>query len=149
MIAANMMDMDVQAIDMQAIGEGGDLSGVLGIFEKAAEDVLPVLQGGGRLVGVLWREDIEAFLKGSAERGEGQVGPAMAAALVRADYAAAGPMASADEIREKLASASGGGGKAGASAAFVYIVDGHGRLLGRVGQAEIELREKAYEEALS
>jgi CBS domain-containing protein len=144
MIAVNVMDLDVEVIREE---EG--LSRVFEIFEKSPEAVLPVLHGDGRLVGVLWRDDLEAFLKGSAKRGARQGGPAMVAELVREDYIVAGPMATVDEIRKKLASASGEGrGEIAASVAFVYIVDGHGRLLGRVGSTELELREKAYEEAL-
>lgn len=144
MIAVNAMDLDVEVIREE---EG--LSRVSDIFEKNGEAVLPVLHGDGRLVGVLWRDDLEAFLKDSAKSGAGQGGPAMVAELVRGDYIVAGPMATVDEIRKKLASASGEGrGEVVASGAFVYIVDGHGRLLGRVGSADLERREKAYEEAL-
>jgi len=130
LLAINIMEADIVVIR-----EGCTLSRAMDLFGESASEALPVLDGEGRLMGVVSREDLESAISaGSGEEAAGRRAVSLVG-LARGGFVSAGPGATADELREML----------GAGASAVYIVDGGGRLLGRVQGQDLLRREREYQ----
>ncbi len=128
MIAANIMD-----IEGAVLASGDSLARACEVFSGTDAKYLPVLDNGAVVIGVL---SGERLLKAVAEAGATVL---TVAGLCERAFLSALPGASLLELRERLGRKEGRGGP-------VFIVDNAGRLLGRVGDAELARRAHEYAE---
>ncbi len=135
MIAVNIMD-----INIRVLGSGDSLERASEVFSGSGEVVLPVLNGEGVLMGVLSKKTLPPALDGEAGKGAEAAGakraPLSAGGVCGKAFISAGPGATFSELKDKLPRARG----------VIYIVDNSGRLLGRVGEAELAARAAEYGE---
>lgn len=124
MIAVNIMNIEVTALSAEDSPARANE-----VFSVVDVDELPVLNGSAVIIGVLSRERL-------LRAGDGKSALNVGALSERA-FKSAGPEARLVELRNLLK---------GAGHGSVFIVDNSGRLLGRVGEAELARRVVEYAE---
>jgi len=124
MIAVNIMNIKVTSLSAD-----DSLARANEVFSSVEVDELPVLDGSAVIIGVLSRERL---LRAGGGKSALNVG-----ALSEKTFKSAGPEARLVELRNQLK---------GAEHGPVFIVDNGGRLLGRVGEAELARRAAEYAE---
>jgi len=122
MIAVNIMNIEVTALLAEDSPARANE-----VFSAVDVDELPVLNGQAVIIGVLSRQRLLRAGGGKSDLNAG--------GLSERGFKSAGPEAKLVELRNQLK---------GVEHGSVFIVDNGGRLLGRVGEAELARRAAEY-----
>jgi len=134
MIAVNIMSIEVTALAFD-----DNPASVSEVFSEPGAVEMPVLKADNVLAGVLSKASLPGALKEMHKTPKAGRGSRTAGCLCKRFFKSAAPGAAFFELKEMLKGTD-------ERSAYVYIVDNAGRLLGRVGHADLARRAAEYGE---